>query len=663
MIKRYSACVVLFLGCSALLAQEAAFQPAVAYPVQKGPIVIATADFNHDGKPDIAVANATTPSISVLLGNGDGTFKAPLNHPLTLQCQINYLAVADFNKDGNPDLLGICVFGTDLLVLPGKGDGTFGDPVSTPLSQEALAGNFIAINLGLAVADFDSDGKLDIAIVLGNITSNATNAHLLRGHGDGTFAAPEPIGFGGAGVISLATGDFNGDGHADLAALVEVDTGQSFDTTVVITLGAGDGSFHTGASYTPLFGGGSSIAVGDVNGDGIADLVVYGMSLTRATSNTSVAVYTGKGNGTFKAVSYISDPAGSLAMGLSLAELGGTGKVDIVEGLEFGSSSTPPGAIIHRAGNGDGTFQDPVVISLRQDDVPLSILVGDFNGDGRPDIAAAAMSSAALVATGTVIQSGFNSTTTILAGLPAGVVDVLLNSTTTSLTFTNTNAASFQPGPLAADSIVSAFGTGLASGTATAKTLPLPKNLGGDTVNVKDSAGTTRQAPLFYVSSTQINYGIPEGTALGAATITIEGNADTFSTVQQIVSTAPGLFGTNGLAAGNVLTVNNGVQTAATTFQVDASGNVVPTPIDVGSGSTQVFLLLYGTGIRHHSGTATATLGTTQVTATYAGEQGVYIDEDQINIPLPQSLKGAGLIHVTLTVDGELTNAVDVLIK
>ena len=76
-----------------------------------------------------------------------------------------------------------------------------------------------------------------------------------------------------------------------------------------------------------------------------------------------------------------------------------------------------------------------------------------------------------------------------------------------------------------------------------------------------------------------------------------------------------------------------------------------------------MFLLLYGTGIRHHSGTATATLGTTQVTATYAGEQGVYIDEDQINIPLPQSLKGAGLIHVTLTVDGELTNAVDVLIK
>ena len=661
-MTRYSVLLVLCLCCALGQAQEAVFQSAVGYPVQKGPIAIATADFNHDGKLDVAVANATTPSISVLLGGDGGTFQAPLNHPLPLQCQVNYLAAADFNNDGTPDLLAICVFGTDLLVLKGNGDGTFADPVSTPLSQEALVGNFLGLTPGLAVADFDGDGNLDIAIVLGNLTSYAANAYLLRGHGDGTFAQPEPINLGGAGLISLAAADFNGDGHPDLAALVSVNTGQAFSTSVVIALGDGNGSFHPTATYTPPYGGGSALAVGDLNGDGIPDLVVYGVSLTSSASNTGLMVYTGKGDGTLKQASFYTDPGGGIPTGLCLADIRSVGTLDIVEGLWFASSSTPPGGVVTRLGNGDGTFEDPVTISLRQDDIPMSMVVGDFNGDGRIDIAATAMSNAALTAAGAASQFGFNNTTTILAGLPAGSVDLLLNGTS-SLTFTNSNAASFQQGALAADSIVSAFGTGLSSTTAAAASLPLPINLGGITVNVKDSAGATRPAPLFYVSPKQINYGIPQGTALGKAIITIEGNTGTFSTVQDIVPVAPGIFGVNGVAAGNVLTVNNGAQTAGTTFQVDASGNVSPAPIDVGSGSTQVFLLFYGTGIRHHSGIVTATLGTMSVMTTYAGEQGVYVDEDQINIPLPQSLRGAGLIHVTLAVDGQETNAVDILIK
>jgi uncharacterized protein (TIGR03437 family) len=165
----------------------------------------------------------------------------------------------------------------------------------------------------------------------------------------------------------------------------------------------------------------------------------------------------------------------------------------------------------------------------------------------------------------------------------------------------------------------------------------------------------------FYVSPTQINYAMPAGTATGQATITIANGANTATVMQPIVSVLPGIFAVNGIAAANVETFQNGVMTAAAlSFQV-ANGAIVPLPIDLSSG--EVYLLMYGTGIRH-AATVTVNLGSQiGLPVAYAGAQGAYVGEDQINVLLPQSLQGAGVINVTLTADGQTSNSVQIQIE
>jgi uncharacterized protein (TIGR03437 family) len=260
----------------------------------------------------------------------------------------------------------------------------------------------------------------------------------------------------------------------------------------------------------------------------------------------------------------------------------------------------------------------------------------------------------------------------------------------TATGFVNVNAAALKTGVLAQNSIVSAFGAGFTATAASATTSPAPTTLAGITVNVRDSAGVSRSAPLFYVSPTQINYVIPDGTSAGSATVSIVGGSTPYqepvrieinyvipdgtsagsatvsivggSTPYQepvrIEAVSPGLFNIGGLAAANVLTVRDGVQTVTNAVQLAADGNLMPLPIDLGPPDQQVFLVLYGTGIRNHANPVTATVGAMAITAAYAGEQGAFAGEDQINILLPQTLKGAGLVDVTLTVDGQTTNVV-----
>ena len=213
---------------------------------------------------------------------------------------------------------------------------------------------------------------------------------------------------------------------------------------------------------------------------------------------------------------------------------------------------------------------------------------------------------------------------------------------------------------MAQDSIVAAFGGGLAS--TTAQPTALGTSLGGVTVSVKDSAGTSRLADLFYVSPTQINYAMPAGTATGQAAITIANATNSVTVNQTIVPVLPGIFAVDGFAAANVQTYQNGKQTAAAlAIQVAANGTISASPIDVTAG--QVYLLMYGTGIRHAS-QVTANIGAqTGLPVAYAGPQGYYVGEDQINVLLPASLAGAGLINVTLTADGQTSNAVQIQIK
>jgi uncharacterized protein (TIGR03437 family) len=220
--------------------------------------------------------------------------------------------------------------------------------------------------------------------------------------------------------------------------------------------------------------------------------------------------------------------------------------------------------------------------------------------------------------------------------------------------------------PFAAESIVSAYGTNLATGTAPATSLPLPTSLDGTTVTVKDSAGVARLAPLFYVSPAQVNFEIPTGTATGAATVsTQDQNGTTQTSTIQIGSVSPGLFALNGsgLIAAWVLPVISGTQQPLQPVYQIASGSVSPLPINLGPSTQQVYLEMYGTGIRNANG-VTATVGGLGVPVLYAAAAPGFAGEDQVNVgPLPSVLAGQGNVSIIVTADGQAANTVNVTIQ
>ena len=234
------------------------------------------------------------------------------------------------------------------------------------------------------------------------------------------------------------------------------------------------------------------------------------------------------------------------------------------------------------------------------------------------------------------------------------------------------SAASYAGERLAPEEIVSAFGIGLATATQVATTLPLPTTLAGTTVKVRDSANVERQAPLFFVAPTQVNYLIPAGTAAGAATVIITSGDGTVSgNVVEIANVAPGIFVADasgrGLPAANALTFRaDGTQASQPIARFDVTtGRFVAVPINLGTATDRVFLSLFGTGIRKRSSleNVRAFIGGVEAPVSFAGDQGGFAGLDQINIELPRSLAGSGLVDVLLIVDGAITNVVQVSIQ
>ncbi|MGH9838271.1 MAG: hypothetical protein ACREEM_05760 [Blastocatellia bacterium] len=234
------------------------------------------------------------------------------------------------------------------------------------------------------------------------------------------------------------------------------------------------------------------------------------------------------------------------------------------------------------------------------------------------------------------------------------------------------SAASFSGTALASESIVAAFGLGLATAAQSADTLPLPTSLAGTRVSVRDGAGNERLAPLFFVSSTQVNYQMPPGTATGLATITGASGNGTVSVGQaQIVAVAPGLFAANangqGVAAAVALRVKaDGAQSFEPVVRFDAGQNkFVAAPLDLGPEADQVFLVLFGTGIRFRSSLAavTATIGGAAAPVLFADAQGGFVGLDQVNARIPRSLIGRGEVDLVLTADAKTANTIKVNIK
>src|SRR5262249_54372392 len=227
--------------------------------------------------------------------------------------------------------------------------------------------------------------------------------------------------------------------------------------------------------------------------------------------------------------------------------------------------------------------------------------------------------------------------------------------------------------------IAAAFGSGLATTTQNATTIPLPTNLAGTTVRVRDSQGGDRLAPLFFVSSGQVNYQIPPGTALGAATVTVTSGDSTVSTGNvTITSVSPGLFSANangqGVAAAIALRVKaDSTQVFEAVARFDTTLNTfVPIPIDLGPSGEQVYLLLFGTGFRNapntdgnpNNGSAesvTVTVGGANTSVLFSGPAPGFVGLDQCNIgPIPRSLAGGNDVNIIMTVSGKPANTVKV---
>jgi len=308
------------------------------------------ADFNNDGWPDVAVADAAfgPSTVAVFLGKANGQFQAPVSY--STPYFTSGIVTGDFNNDGILDLAAMSQAG-DVDIFLGNGDGTF---QTTPLS-DTVGGLPVAITVG----DFNRDGILDFA----TIDYFANTASVSLGKGDGTFAPPVPYQIG-SGPYSLATADFNGDGFADLVAV------NDNDSTVSVLLGKGDGTFN----LQKVFRAGMQVefvVTGDLNADGKPDIVVanYG--------EKTVGILLGNGDGTFqKQVAY--NVTGNES-GLAIADVNGDGIPDVVAAYYH------PEQLGVLLGKGDGTFATVRNYNTGQSQ-GFAVTVADLNGDGTNDL-------------------------------------------------------------------------------------------------------------------------------------------------------------------------------------------------------------------------------------------------------------------------------------
>jgi hypothetical protein len=329
--------------------------PPTYLPVAGPSASTAVGDFNRDGRPDL-VASTNIFHGATFLGNGDGTFGAATSVPFG--CCFGRVVAADFNGDTNPDIAFAGSGATSVAIYPGRGDGTF---------EPALLSSGGGSNLTfLAGGEFNGDGAPDLVVQQGG------GFFVLPARGDGTFNAPLDCLVGGS---SLAVADLNADGRLDLATADNV--------LARVSLGLGNGTFQQPVGYA-AGGSNAGIAVGDLNGDSFPDMAVANQSQGR------VAVLLGNGNGTFQAAR--SFAAGENASFIAIGDFSGDAAPDIAVGRSTTTADT--GGVSVLAGNGDGTFQPPLFY-LSGANVRM-ITVGDFNIDGRADMAVTNQSSPAV---------------------------------------------------------------------------------------------------------------------------------------------------------------------------------------------------------------------------------------------------------------------------
>jgi hypothetical protein len=349
---------------SVIALPESGLQAPVSYNVGNAPYAIALADFNGDGKMDIVAACAGGPdgsTISILLGNGDGTFASALNSSTTPEFA-QAVVTGDFNGDGKVDIAvdNGSVTGTPAVsVLLGNGDGTFQTPIMYPL------GTYLE---GITAGDINGDGIEDLVVSNDANGVGAGNVEILLGNGDGTFQPPIILSADFSPEYAVIA-DFNGDGKADIA----VPNYSSSDISIL--LGNGDGTFQPAVNYSSGGPQPETIVVADFNGDGKLDIAAanaYGYA---------AGVLLGNGDGTFQSPITYPVSGVSFLLGIAADDINGDGFEDLIVTSET--------AVSVLFGNGDGAFQPAVEYS--GGNFLLGVALGDFNSDGRADIAFASI--------------------------------------------------------------------------------------------------------------------------------------------------------------------------------------------------------------------------------------------------------------------------------
>lgn len=359
-----AASFVVLLACSGPVS-AGVFKSPVLYTVGSEPQVVVAADFRGIGTLDLASADFSSNDVSILLGNGDGTFQAAKQFTTTDGPQA--LAIGDFNGDGKLDIaVAEYGFGSALLeIYLGNGDGTF-----TPGASYTN----VSLPYDIATADLDGDGKLDL--VIANNGSNTVS--VMHGNGDGTFANPHDYTVQEPERVLIF--DANGDGHPDIAALAYCGKNVQICKygAVAMLLNNGHGKFSKPKYYSVRGTGPDGVAAADLSNNGKLDLVVANNNFQ---APSVISVMPGNGDGTFGRPHLIN--VGSGPAGVASADFTGDGNADIAVANTASATATL------LLGKGNGKFKAPQSIQFNSGSLPISATAADFNKDGAPDLAVA----------------------------------------------------------------------------------------------------------------------------------------------------------------------------------------------------------------------------------------------------------------------------------
>jgi hypothetical protein len=349
-----------------VLATSAAMtvSPAIAHPLLgtflnfdtgSAPVSVAVGDLDGDGKPDLVTANAGSNTVSVLLGNGNGTFAPKMDYGTDLGPRS--VAIGDVNGDGMPDLVtSNYYYGSSVSVLLGKGNGTFATATNYPTSSNPNS---------VAIGDLNGDGKLDL--VTASLDSNKVTVLVGNGHGSFQRSADFPT---GSEPFCVAIGDLDGDGKPDL-----VTANAGGNSPVSVLLAIGNGAFAPAAPYGT--GEAYSVAIGDVDGDLRPDLVT-----ANAPLNT-VSVLQGNGKGVFSTLATYA--TGAVPFSVAIGDFNGDTRPDLVTANYSYYSYTATVTVL--LGSGGGFFEDRKDYGMET--TPISVAIGDMNGDGKLDLVTA----------------------------------------------------------------------------------------------------------------------------------------------------------------------------------------------------------------------------------------------------------------------------------